>query len=167
MNKKNIILLLFACSVSFLAGFLIDRGEEKIVKTDSDVEEELAWHISQLEALYPPLEEEIYLVGGEVIEIGSDYLIIEREVRTRQVPSIEEGLFETWNIRINITEETEIFKSSVITDLGQGAVIDDPFQREIVSIEDIKEGSLVGVKSDKNIKGEKEVLAAQIEVYDF
>jgi len=169
---KRIIAPLIAVSVISL---LIGVGISNILQKDNVPREELIKlqqeldHLkSELAMFYPPLPEEIYNVSGTVTEVGDRFLVMEAQVRVSQFPLPEGKEFERQNIKVNVTDETEIFQLEIVELLlpeEPGEELPEPFKKVILGFEDIEIGEYITVTSGENIKGKTEVTASQIELF--
>ncbi len=153
MEKKIAVLLII---VSLLIGFGIGKISEKGIWQAklAQVQEEIDWLKSQLETFYPPLPEETYGLSGVVTEVGDKFLGMGAQIRVSQFPLPEGKEFEIQNIKVNITEGTEIFQH----------VYEPSFEKVFLSFEDIKTGDRIIVTSEENIKDKKEITATQIQI---
>jgi hypothetical protein len=168
MDKKNIILLVFVCLTSLAVGFILGQFSGKTIDQDNKIEQELAWCKSSLEIVYPPLPEEIYSLGGMVIEKQDNFLIIETTVQVNQFPLPDGKHLETQNIKVNLTDETQVFKQEFVEELmtekPEGEEPFNLFRKVFFSVEDIEVGKVVQAFSQENIKGQKEFSAIEIEL---
>ena len=169
MSKKlSISIYIISIIVFLLIGFgiganLLRRGyQAKISQAQSEAQKEINWLKSQLERFYPPLPEEIHSVSGTVTEKGDNFLEMEAQIRVSQFPLPEGKEIEKQNIKVNLTEETKIFKIEIITPPPPPS--QNPTKEKILSFGDIKVGDGVIVTSNEDIKGKTEILARQIQV---
>ena len=87
---------------------------------------------------------------------------MEAQIRVSQFPLPEGKEIEKHNIKVNLTEETKIFKIEMITPPPPPS--QNPTKEKILSFGDIKVGDGVIVTSNEDIKGKTEILARQIQV---
>jgi hypothetical protein len=164
MNKKVLALLFI---VSLLIGFAVGKIYEKEAwqLELTQTQEELDLLKSQLEIFYPPIPEEIYRRGGTVTEMEEKFLIIETGILVSQFPLPGEGQFEITDIKVNITEETEIFKIEwpVRAEKPELQLPGEPV-KILLTMEDIRVGDGVLVTSEENIRDKTEITASQIEL---
>lgn len=162
---KKIIALLVVLLIGIFSeiGFEMGRISEKRIWQVKliQLQQELDWLKSQLEMYYPPLPEKIYGTAGTVEEVGDKFLVIESKVQTSQFPKPEGKEFEEKKIKVNVVQETEIFR---LKEIGEASP--RPFEKIASNFEDIKTGVYVVVISKENIKDKKEVIAAEIQILD-
>lgn len=143
--------------MGFGIGKISEKGtwQLKLAQT----QEELDWLKSILTERYPPLPEEIYRLWGNVKEVGDNFLVMESKIQVSQFPLPEEKHLETRSITVNISPETEIFRTE------RREVAREPEILKIfLNLKDIKIGDLILVTSQENIKDKTEIFASQIEV---
>ena len=172
MSKKlSISIYIISIIVFLLIGFgiganLLRRGyQAKISQAQSEAQKEINWLKSQLERFYPPLPEEIHSVSGTVTEKGDNFLEMEAQIRVSQFPLPEGKEIEKQNIKVNLTEETEIFQNEIIAEplLSEG-LPSEPFKKVILGFGDIKIGDQITVISGENVRGKKEIAAKEIQI---
>lgn len=161
MEKKitYIILIIVFFLLGFGFGRISEQGrwQEKLAQTQKEID----WWKSNLEMFYPPLPEEIYSFSGRVTEIGDNFLWMEAFVQVSQLPLPGGAETEKQNIKVNVTDKTKIFKIEVpeFPPLPEGEI-----PEIILSFGDIKVGDQISVNCKENIKGEKEIVAAKIQI---
>jgi len=166
MSKKLvlIIILIISLLVGFFVGKISEKGkwQEKINQVQTKNQEEINWYKSLLELFYPPLPEEIRSAYGKITKIEDKNLWLETQIRVSQFPLPEGKEIEKRNIKVNLTDETKISKIEIVE--PPSLLLEEPFKETILSFEDIKVGDSITVVSTENIKGKKEITAAQIQV---
>lgn len=172
--KKRIIVSLIIVSIiivsiiSLIIGFGMGKISEKAnqqVKI-SQAQEEIDLLKSQLETVYPPLQEEVYSIDGTVTEVGDKFLVMEAQIRVSQFPLPEGKDYERRNIKVNVIEETEIFQTEIVAPKVSEEMPLEPFEKVLLSFEDIKTGDYIMVNSEENIKGKKEITAKEIQIVE-
>jgi len=155
MEKKTTLQIIAVAVISLLIGFGIG-WQIKLVQ----VQEEIDWMAAQLEKLYIP---------GVVTEIGDSFLVMEVEIPVNIFES------EKQYIRVNVAEETEIFRFIETAALAEELLLSPEELEELaenltgssqkifLSLKDIKTGDQIIVTSEEN-RGKKEIAASKIEI---
>jgi len=170
--KKKIIVSLIIVSIiivsviSLIIGFGMGKISEKEIWQSklAQTQEEIDLLKSQLETVYPPLTEEAYSIDGTVTEVGDKFLIMEALIRVSQFPLPEGEQFERQNIKVNVTEEIEIFRLEMVAPKVSEEMPLEPFEKVLLGFEDIKIGDYIMVNSEENIKGKKEITVKEIQI---
>jgi len=162
MTKKFVFIIIL--TISLLVGFIAGKiSERKIWQAKlSKAQEEINWWKSLLEPFYPPLSEEIRSISGTVTEVGDNFLKMEARIQVSQFPLPEGKEIEKQNIKVNVTDETKIFRVEMIEPLPLPP--EEPFKETVLNFEDIKIGDRILVTCEENIKERKEIVATQIQV---
>jgi hypothetical protein len=161
MKKVGLILAILCV---FLIGLFIGGKMEK-AKVSLEIQKELNWCKSILEKTYPPLPEEVHSIRGKVIGKGENELLIERVVQVSRYPLPEGKEREKQEIKVKLTAGTKIFQEEfVILPLKDLKAQEIPIKEKELSLDKIKIGEEVEVKSKENIKGKKEILADEIQL---
>jgi hypothetical protein len=162
MEKKIVVLLII---VSLLAGFgigaIFEKGSWDLSSKLAQGQEEIDSLKSQLEMVFPSLPEEVYYVSGVVTEVEDKFLVVEAMIQMSRFPSPEGKDYEMQNIKVNVTEGTEIFKVEMEE---SSSPLENPFKRIGLDLKNIEIGDNVMAVSEENIKGKKEITATEIEV---
>ena len=172
MSKKIIVPLVVVAIISFLIGFGFGKTSEKGIEQPELVQtrEEIEWLKSQLEMFYPPLPEEVYSLSGTVTETGAQFLVMEAQIRVSQFPLPEGKEIERQNIKVNITDQTEIFKTEMAELLppspGELPSFEELMKKTALSFGDIKVGNYIVATSEENIRNKKEITAKEIQISD-
>jgi hypothetical protein len=165
MEKKfiYIILIIIFFLIGFSVGKIFEKGRQgKISQVQPKNQEEINWYKSLLERFYPPLPEEIKSVSGKITKIEDKNLWIEAQIRVSQFPLPEGKEIEKKNIKVNLTDQTKIFKTEMIK--PPPLPPEKPFKEIVLKFEDLKVGDDVTVTSAENIKGKTEITAIQIQL---
>ena len=157
-----ILSIIFIMIISFSIGKVFEKESQQL--KFSKMQEELDLLKFQVEIFYLPLQEEVYSIDGAVIEVGDKFLVIEAIIQINQLPLPERGQIEMQNIKVNIAEGTEIFQLEMIVSEVSEEMPSDPFEKVLLRFEDIKIGDFIMVISEENIKGEKEIMAKEIQI---
>jgi len=163
MDKKIIGLLVVGCLIFFSLGLL--TGLFLFQGSDSD-NEELALCKTRLEEVYPSIPEEIHSIFGEIIEKQENFLLVKGQIATSQFPVDGEIQAETIEVKVNLTDETKIFSIEMVkrpNELGPDESPADLFKETILTVNDLEVGKMVNASAGRNIKGEKEFTAVQVE----
>jgi hypothetical protein len=165
MNIKNKFYLLIICAAIFLSGFLVSFffTRESIVKI-SEIEEKLASCETTLEEIYPPLPEEIYSLGGVVMERHDDFIIIQSRVQVSRFPLPDKDNFEIHDIKVSLNDKTKIFTHK-LKEINLKELSDETikgYEVTPLAFDEIKVNQLVNISSEENIKGKQEFIASEI-----
>ena len=154
MNKKiTILLIIIFFLIGFGTGKVLEKrawqakwqvAQEEIFRAQEYIDWLKTQGVSRLlpEEVSTPGGEEVYEFWGTVTETGDGFLAVRGVFPEEQEAQV---------IKVNITEETEIFR------LEESAKV-------FLNFEDIETGEIVHVTSKENIRGEEEIIAGQLQV---
>ncbi len=154
MEKKiTILLIIIFFLIGFGAGKVLEKrawqakwqvAQEEMFQAQEYIDWLKTQGVSRLlpEEVSVPVGEEIYEFWGTVTETGDGFLVAR---------GVFPGEQETQTIKVNMTEETEIFWF-------------EESARVFLNFEDIEIGEIVRVTSGENIRGEEEIIADQLQV---
>ncbi len=182
MKKEIIILLVIVSIVSFWAGFGIGKFHEKETwqPEPNEIEKDLGELSHYLEMLSASSPEQVDSLFGSINEVGKDFLVMGTHFEVYRFPLLDEKETKLKDIKVNITEETEIFTLVPQWDEEKNRWVDDT--KKYVTLEYIevmmdygfvsvkpketivKLGDLVLIESKGEIKKMEEITANQIEV---
>ncbi len=169
MTKKTSLgLIIFSIAVSLLVGFevgnLYQRNIWQIKLSQANQELNLVKSQyedlkKQLEETFPPLPEEIYDASGLVVKTGDHFLEMEAQIQVNRLPLPEGKDVEKKNLKVYITDETEIFW------LGTDPLSpsSEPVKKPL-TFKDLKPGQLIFIRTKEDIKINQEVTATQIQI---
>ena len=113
----------------------------------------------QLEETFPPLPEEIYDASGLVVKTGDHFLEMEAQIQVSRLPLPEGKDVEKKNLKVYITDETEIFWLGTEPLSPSSEPVKNP-----LTFKDLKPGQLIFIRTKEDIKINQEVTATQIQI---
>jgi hypothetical protein len=169
MNKKIVLLLMiFSLLIGSVIGIIFEKSFSRyqsnlIENQKEENKEEVNCGESQDDTVLSPLSGEAYQVDGSIVQTGNSFLIVEALIQSSRLPLLEEEITEKQNIKIYISEETEIFliepTDSVVPEHLSGS-----FEKLTITFEDLQLNDHVLVKSKENVKNKEEFIADEIQV---
>jgi hypothetical protein len=162
MGRKNIIIIVASCAVSLLTGFWIGKTIEGKLwqgKVNEVIQSELDWLKSQMESSYSFLSTEgFYRLSGTVFQKGDGYLAMEAQIAAEQYPLSPEENLESRDIRVNVDDETDIFRYAA------GESPSAPPQKMSLTFADIASGDYLLIVSEGDVRGKEEITAKEIQI---
>jgi hypothetical protein len=168
MEKKIVLLLIvFFLLIGSVVGILFEKRfshyqSDLTENQEEENEEELNCGESQNDSIASFLPEGIYQIDGAIVQIGNKFLIVEALPQSSQLPSPEEEIIEKQNIKIYISEETEIFLIEPTDSVVETS--SELFERFVINFEDLEINDHVLVSSEENIEDKEEFIAEEIQV---
>ncbi|MDD3427590.1 MAG: hypothetical protein PHR42_01470 [Caldisericia bacterium] len=167
MDKKIVLLLIiFFLLLGSVVGILFEKKfssyRSDLIENYEEENREFDCEENQNCTSLSSLAEEIYQIDGTIIEIGDKFIIVEALLELSRLPLPEEEITEKQNIKIYISEETEIFLIEPV-----GSVLEEDsesFESFIINFEDLEINDHVFVSSEENIKDKEEFIAKKIQV---
>jgi len=156
MSRKFFALLTIVCIISISAGFWIGKIQERRTwqeRFNELVRSELDLLTSQLE-IHESFLKNAYHISGVIVEKGDNFLVVEGQSQINKTG----GEINIRNIKINITEETEIFRF-IMVDLTS-----DSSEKVILSLDDLKLGEYLYIVSKEDAREIEEIIAEKIQV---
>jgi len=157
-DKKLYFIFGVIALVSLLVGWQI--GREPLKNELKESQKMIEVLKSNLEMFYPPLPEEIKSILGKVIEIKEKTILVEASIRVSRFPLPEGEDIEKKNIKVIVTDQTEITKRELTEPLLPEEI--GEIKEKPLVFSDIKVGDNISVFSEENIKGKTEIIASQI-----
>jgi hypothetical protein len=161
IKKTTIGLIILSIALSFLVGFGIGNFYQRNIWQAklSQLKSEHDTLNSQLERVFPALPEEIYNVFGAVLKVGDKYLEMEAQIQVSRFPLPEGKDFEKRNLKVYITDKTEIFWLGTDPLSSSSGPI-----KKLLAFKDIKPGQQIFITTKEDIKTKQVVIATQIQV---
>lgn len=167
-KETAIMLIIISIALSLLVGFgagnLYQRNvwQAKLSQVNQEfnsLKSEYDSLNSQLESVFPPLPEEIYNIFGVVLEVKDKYLEMEAQIQVSRFPLPEGKDFEKRNLKVYITDKTEIFWLGTDPLSSSSGPI-----KKLLAFKDIKPGQQIFITTKEDIKTKQVVIATQIQV---
>jgi hypothetical protein len=164
MDKKNtllliVFLLLLGCTIGMIFERIVLKPNLDMAKS----QEEISCFEDQASVITSPPLGAIYQADGTIIQKGDDFLIVEAFVPPQHVPLPGEEIIEKQNIKIYVSEETDIFLIEIIDPVPEGS--SEPFKKLVINFEDLEINDHVLVTSEEDIKNKEEFVAQEIQVF--
>jgi hypothetical protein len=163
MEKKLVFRGTILIVISFLIGLGVGYLTGKFFTTKTlqaklaAKEKEIEWWKSTLEMFFPPLPQNLYSFSGKITKIEKNSIWVETQIRVSRLPLPEGKEFEKKEIKVNLTDETEILKVEYIPP-------EEPVRKTSLKLTELKVGDQINVISKENIKGKTEILADKIQL---
>jgi hypothetical protein len=167
MDKKIVLLLIiFFLLIGSVAGILFEKKfssyQPGLIENYEEENKEFDCEENQNGMSSSSLAEEIYQIDGTIVQIGDKFVIAEALLGLNQLPLPEEEITEKQNIKIYISEETEIFLIEPVDSVLEED--SEPFESFIINFKDLEINDHVFVSSEENIKDKEEFVAKKIQV---